>query len=337
MQPPREKVVLVGLGHWGPNYVSAISAIDSMELVAGVDLDQGRVDGFDSLGLGVVTGQNLGEVVRESGATAAIVATPAKTHFQVASQLMSSGLHVLVEKPLGMTIDETSGLLNIANEKKVTLYTGLNYMTHPCVQAIAEINGNGTDLDHMQSERYNYGPRRSDVGLIYDLLPHDISMAMAVFQSEPERVRALGLDRQETSGTVAVEVVFKNGSTFICNLSWKHPEKIRNVSFSGSESMVFFDELANPGEEVLLKRFTESEKSTNLFSYSTTSEEFIDINPFCIDPERISMRNQPLAISLSHFKRSIDGGEYATFSATAGHSIVKIFHDLEEQIKDGGV
>lgn len=333
MQPPKERVVLVGLGNWGPNYLSAIAAVDSMELVGGVDLDQKRVDNFSSIGLGVVTGKSLDEVVRSTGATAAIVATPAKTHFQVASELMSSGLHVLVEKPLGMTVQETSSLLDLANNKKVTLYTGLNYMTHPCVQAVASINEKTLDLNHMQSERYNFGPRRSDVGIVYDLLPHDISMAMAVFQSEPESVKGIGLESQAVSGAVSIEVIFRNGSTLICNLSWKHPKKIRNVSFSGSDSVVFFDELASPGQEVLLKKFSETETSENLFAYSIIHEEYIDISPFCINPEIISMRNQPLAISLSHFKRSIDNGDYVTFSATAGDSIVKIFHDLEEQVR----
>jgi UDP-2-acetamido-3-amino-2,3-dideoxy-glucuronate N-acetyltransferase len=334
VKPRKEKIVLVGLGSWGPNYLSAIDAIESMELVGGVDLDQARIDEFDSLGLGVLTGKNLEEVVGSSGATGAIVATPAKTHFRVASQLLSSGLHVLVEKPLGMTVDETSSLLKLAEDNKVTLYTGLNYMTHPCIQAIASMNERGVTLSHMQSERYNYGPRRSDVGITYDLLPHDISMAMAVFQSEPETVRGLGLERQEVSGSVSIEVVFKNGSTLICNLSWKHPKKIRNVSFSGGDSVILFDELARPGEEVLVKKFHETESSENLYSYSTISEQYVDVNPFCIDPDNISMRNQPLAISLSHFKRSIDKGEHVTFSARAGNSIVKILQELEEQIRE---
>ena len=334
---PKEKVVLVGLGNWGPNYIAAINAIDSMDLVGGVDLDQAKVDSFGSLGLNVVTGNDLEKVVSSTGATAAIVATPAKTHFQVASQLMSSGLHVLVEKPLGMTLEETSSLLRLASENKVTLYTGLNYMTHPCVQAVALMNEKNKNLDHMQSERYNFGPRRSDVGIVYDLLPHDISSAMAVFQSEPETVRALGLGRQETSGTVSVEIAFKNGATLICNLSWKHPKKIRNISFSGNDSLVFFDELAPPGEELLLKKFEEIENSENMFTYSTLSENFVDIAPFCIDPENISMRGQPLTISLSHFKNSIDKGEWVTFSATAGNSIVRVFHELEEQIRKAGI
>lgn len=337
MHRPKEKVVLVGLGNWGPNYISAVNAVDSMDLVGGVDLDQARVDNFASLGLGVVTGNDLEEVVSSTGATAAIVATPAKTHFRVASQLMSSGLHVLVEKPLGMTLEETSGLLKLAGDNKVTLYTGLNYMTHPCVQAIALMNEKHQILNHMQSERYNFGPRRSDVGIIYDLLPHDVSIAMAVFRSEPETVRALGLGRQDTTGTVSVEVTFKNGATLICNLSWKHPKKVRNISFSGNDSVVFFDELARPGEELLLKTFQEIEHSENMFTYSTLSENFVDIAPFCIDPENLSMRGQPLAISLSHFKDSIDKEEWVTFSATAGNSIVRIFHELEEQIRKAGI
>lgn len=337
MTKSNEKIILVGLGNWGPNYVSAIASIDSMELVAAVDLDQSRVEAFSSLGLGVFSTTDLDEAIKRTGATAAIVATPARSHYLVANQLMSSGLHVIVEKPLGVTIEETSALLETARRNKVTIYTGLNYLTHPCVQAVAAIRESGVEINHMQSERYHLGPRRSDVGVVYDLLPHDISIAMAVFRSEPVAVRAIGLERQSVSGAVSIEVSFDNGTTLMCNLSWKYPKKVRNISFSGGGAFVFFNELSSPGEELLITKFKESEVSKDLFLSTIVSEEYVDYSNFCLNPEEISMRNQPLVIALDQFQKAINNQETVTFSATAGHSIVRILEEIEAQIQKEGI
>jgi predicted dehydrogenase len=168
------------------------------------------------------------------------------------------------------------------------------------------------------------------VGIVDDLLPHDLSIAMAVFDSEPIRVRALGLESQASTGTVSIEVTFSNQSTLISNLSWKHPKKTRSVSFSGDGLLILFNELAEVGKELTIKYFEEVESSRNLYRYLDEGDEVIDTGSYCIWPESIPMRNQPLAVSLFNFTKAIGQGESVTLSASVGHSIVGVLEQLRE-------
>ncbi len=322
------RAILVGVGYWGVNYVNTINALPNIELVGAVDFDLTRINDLKERIPALVVGKELQAVAEESKATLAIVATPAKTHNSVAEKAMSLGLHVLVEKPLSLNSTESKALLLQAEKSSTTLYTGLNYMTHPCVQAVAGLVDQGLEINHMQSERYNFGPTRTDVSVFEDLLPHDVSIACAVFKSIPVSVNAIGLSRSKTTGTASVEVIFENGSTLIANLSWMHPRKTRSVVFSGPKTAITFDELAESGRELLIQNFESVPTSSQLTSIVVKDSKIVNFTQYCIKPETFDMRSQPLTVSLQTFLDNIDAKNYVTYSAKVGHAIATILEEV---------
>ncbi len=324
------KAILIGLGYWGINYVNTINALANIELVGAVDFDPDRTDDLKKRIPSIVVGTDLRSVARDSGATLAIVATPAQTHYAVAKLAMQLGLHVLVEKPLTLSSGESQDLLLQAEKSSITLHTGLNYMTHPCVQAVEELVDRGLEINHIQSERYNLGPTRSDVGVIEDLVPHDISIACTIFRSTPLSIRALGLSKAKATGYASVEVVFESGASLIANLSWRHPQKVRSVVFSGPKSLVTFNELAAPGRELFIQNFETVKLSTQLSSLLVSHSQFLDFKAHCIRPDIFDMRSQPLTVSLQKFLDDIEAGICVTYSAKIGHEVTKAIETLNQ-------
>ncbi len=323
------KIVLVGLGYWGVNYIGAANNLADVSIVAVVDLDESKLQEVKNKHPQLVVSSNLREAAESSGATIAIIATPAKSHFLVASQAFDLGLHVLVEKPLGLDTNETSKLLEKSESMGLTLYTGLNYMTHPCVQAVKEVAVGGVDFFHIQSQRYNFGPVRSDVSVIVDLLPHDLSIAIYSFSSFPIGGTVTGSNQYLRTGSANIEIEFENSSTLSCSLSWNYPRKVREVVFTGKGTSITFDELAPQGQELLLKEWVEAPISKDLTQLRQTKQAFVDFTKFCVEPNLVDMRNQPLAVSLKNFIDCIDAGEKTTFAAKVGHSITSVLERIE--------
>lgn len=325
-----KKAVLIGLGYWGVNYINSINVLEGISLVAAVDFDPEAVKAMERRLTGVLVTDDLDLAISASKPDLAIVATPAHTHFEVTDKLLRLGIHVLVEKPLGLNSRETLGLISTAKHVKKTLYTGLNYMTHPCVQAIQELVANGLELDHMQSERYNFGPMRQDVNVVVDLLPHDLSIAAAVFNSSPSNISVLGHDRDFLSGYASIQVQFENGKSLTSNLSWRHPKKTRSVVFAGPTAAISFDELEVQGKQLSLTEFSvKTPERGRLLALDITNSENVSFERFCIDPEAIDFRSQPLAVSLAKFIEQIDLGNFETLSAQVGHAIATVLEQIE--------
>ena len=267
---------IIGLGYWGKNYYRILNSNKNINLSAVVDSNQ-----TIALDEGIEYFPDLEHLLNsETNIDAAIVATPTNTHYEITKKLLISGINVLVEKPLATKADEASELINLAKEKNLVLLVDHTFLYNEAINfAIKSIqDGEIGSLLHINFERTNLGPIRSDVSCLWDLTSHDVSILNAITPNEPSQIRASSFNTSQTESFDMVNVSLNYESNLFVTMfsSWLHPEKTRKIKIVGDKKMIVFDDLnLNEPIKIYDKKFDQiydkdlSENENNsFFSFS---------------------------------------------------------------------
>ena len=191
---------LVGVGKWGRNYARTLAALDqgSLRFAAAADLAA-----RPELPAGVAFLRSADELLRREDIEAVIIATPDDTHFRLAGDALRAGKDVLVEKPMALSVEDAEELTETAKSLGRVLAVGHTMLYHLGFEELRRALADGRlgRLERLVMARTSRGPEgtRSHVrggfgscpnaGVIADLTPHDIAMAVQLL-GEPVAVRA---------------------------------------------------------------------------------------------------------------------------------------------------
>lgn len=236
-------IAIIGLGYWGKNYLRILSSNDGVKLSAIVEPTQNI-----KLDEEIKQFYNLEELLNsEITIDAAVICTPTNTHYEITRKLLNSGIHVLVEKPLATKSVEAKELLEIANKNNLTLLVDHTFLYNEAINfAIKQIHdGEIGSLLHINFERTNLGPIRTDVSCLWDLTTHDISILNAITKSDPIKIKASSFNSgsPEAFDMVNVSLNYENNLFVTLFSSWLHPEKTRKIKIVGDKKMIVFDDL----------------------------------------------------------------------------------------------
>ena len=322
---------IIGLGYWGKNYYRILNSNDTINLSAVVDSNQNI-----NLDEGIKHFPDLEDLLNsEINIDAAIIATPTNTHYAITKKLLNNGIHVLVEKPLSTKADEASELINLADEKNLVLLVDHTFLYNEAINfAIKSIqDGEIGSLLHINFERTNLGPIRSDVSCLWDLTTHDVSILNAITPNEPTQIRASSFNTSQTEAfdMVNVSLNYENNLFVTMFSSWLHPEKTRKIKIVGDKKMIVFDDLNfNEPIKIYDKKFDQiydkeiSQNNNNsFFSFSIGDV----VSPFI-------QNSEPLQQVVKHFMSSIENDE--TFISNNNNEIalrtVSLLENIEKEI-----
>ncbi|HEY7975510.1 MAG TPA: Gfo/Idh/MocA family oxidoreductase, partial [Ktedonobacterales bacterium] len=181
---------LIGCGYWGPKIARNISSMRNADLTFICDMDENRI-------AQVAMDFPLAQVSRDPADLFAadldcvVIATPVRTHFDLARQALLSGKHVMVEKPLTASVAEAEELVELAKRAQKVLMVGHTFEYSPAVNALRSLVTDGQigRIYCIETERLNLGLFRNDIDVIWDLAPHDVSILNYVLGVEPTTVR----------------------------------------------------------------------------------------------------------------------------------------------------
>lgn len=248
-------VAVVGAGYWGPNLARNLSASPAWELRWVCDLDVERARQVAAVGAHTRTADDLDAVLDDPHVDAIAVATPARTHAEVALRCLEAGRHVLVEKPLATSPADGHKLVTVARDRGVQLMCDHTYCYTPAVQRIADLVQDGTlgRIQYIDSVRVNLGLVQDDIDVIWDLAPHDLSILDFVLPPglRPSAVAAFGSDPVGAGHACVAYLVLQlaDGALAHVHVNWLSPTKIRRTLFGGSQQMLIWDDL-NPSQRV---------------------------------------------------------------------------------------
>lgn len=182
------KLAVVGGGHLGRIHAKLASVNEQFDLIAVADPSPSS-QSFITGQLGLPTVSDYHELVGK--VDAAIVATPTTSHYEVTSALLRAGIHCLVEKPLATTADQASRLVQIARSHSCVLQVGHVERFNPkWTTALPEL-GKPKFIEAIRCG--GYSGRSTDIGVVMDLMIHDLDLILSLDSSEVENIQAGGL------------------------------------------------------------------------------------------------------------------------------------------------
>ena len=227
------RVGVVGVGHLGVHHARVYTEILGADLVGLVDIDEQRVQSVAE-NLGVPAYTDLDRFLEEARPDALSIVVPTSMHFEVSKKAMERGVHLLIEKPVTASTDEAGELLRIASDRDLILQVGHIERFNSAVQYVRNMVN---DPIYIQSRRMGpFSSRISDVGVILDLMIHDVDIILSIVNSEIEDISTMGrCVRTEHEDIASAQIKFKNGTIAHILVSRVSEKRMRTLEITEPE------------------------------------------------------------------------------------------------------
>ena len=238
------KVGVAGVGHMGKEHARIYAESKGAELVGVHDsnpdtakkiADKCRTRAFSSL-------EEMVEAVE-----AASIVTPTTTHLAIAAPFLKKGKHVLVEKPIAMDTAEARELVNLADQHGAKLAVGHVERFNPVLAALEERLGRPRFIEaHRLSP---YPGRSTDIGVVMDLMIHDLEIILHLVRSPVASVDAVGVPVLSKGEDIAnARIRFANGCVANLTTSRISAEKLRKIRVFQDDAYLSLDYMKQEGE-----------------------------------------------------------------------------------------
>lgn len=338
MRSKKIRVGLVGYGYWGPNLARNAAQNSAIKLVsiADVDAHRRRVAASEfSITSDVRILKDDWDITDDPGIDAVMIATPLVSHYKIAKRALENGKHVLLEKPMTKNVHEARELITIAKRNKCVLLVDHTFVYLGAVKKIKELVQSKKlgEIYYYDSVRINLGLFRSDVNVVWDLAPHDLSILQYVVNKKPRSVSAVG-ERFAKSPHEAIAYItlkLEGGAIVHLHVNWLSPVKIRRTVIGGNKKILVFDDL-EPSEKIKIYDHGISVSSgTKEKTYSDLVKYRVgDIYSPYVD------RQEALKAEIQHFCDCITKGIKPLTDGNSGLQIVKILEAVDRSIKMNG-
>lgn len=330
------KVAVIGFGYWGPNMVRNFNAQINGQVLYVADFRKERLEVAQRLYPSVKTTTSPDEAILDSKVDAVVIATPVFTHFELAKKALEAGKHVLLEKPMVTTSEEAEILINLAEQKQLTLMVDHTFLYTGAVQSIKKLVDTGIigRLQYIDSTRINLGLFQPDVNVLWDLAPHDISILNYLTDEKPYSVQATGVSHTNNGIENIAYLTMNYESNIIAhfNCSWTSPVKIRKFLIGGDRKMIVFDD-TEPTEKVRI--YDTSYHYTEKRSDEEKRKVLVDYRVGDIQIPKIPMI-EALSGVAADFMAAILYQQQPISDFISGINVIKVLEASQLSIKNGG-
>lgn len=247
------RIAIIGYGYWGKNLVRNFFSQPDCTLALVADTDPSRLRSLRQLYPGIATTYDIEEVFTNPAIDAVVIATPVFTHYLLAKRALVAGKHVLVEKPMTASVMEAEELIELAERKGKLLMVDHTFLYTGAVERIKHMIDSSElgKVNYIDSTRINLGLFQSDINVLWDLAPHDVSICFHLIKEMPYSVQATGMSHTK-NGIENIAYLTLNYQTDLIahfNCSWSSPVKIRQMLIGGDKKMVLYNDM-EPTEKV---------------------------------------------------------------------------------------
>ncbi|MBU4589339.1 MAG: Gfo/Idh/MocA family oxidoreductase [Candidatus Omnitrophica bacterium] len=297
------RVGVVGLGRLGSLHARIYSKLKNVELIALCDTDKDQA-------------RSIANALKKPWCTdyrelagkrldAVSIVTPTYLHYKIARFFLNHGVHVLIEKPITKTVKEARDLIRLARKKRLMIQVGHVERFNSAVQAIEKLSSKPKFIEAHRLGPFT--PRVKDVGVVLDLMIHDIDIILGLIKSKIEKIEAVGIKILTKHEDIAnARIRFKNGTVCDLTASRVTSDSLRKIRLFQKDCYISLDYGAQ--EAVVSKRIKNKIVSRK-----------IDIK-----------KEQPLQKEISSFvhcvlhkKRPLVSGIEACNALSVAHTIIK--------------
>jgi UDP-N-acetylglucosamine 3-dehydrogenase len=234
------RIGVIGVGVMGSNHARVLAELPGVELVGVADPDPKRCDQVARI-LSCAAFADADALIR-AGVDAVTIAAPTHLHHDIAIDCAARGIHIMVEKPIASTVEESRAVVAAARRAGVTLMVGHVERFNPAVQSIKRAIKDQDILSIAITRVGPFPPRMSNVGVVIDLAVHDIDLIRWFTDSEIVEIQP------QTSSAVAERedialLQFRTASGVLAhiNTNWLTPFKARTIHIATRDKYVIGD------------------------------------------------------------------------------------------------
>lgn len=322
-----KRIAVVGCGYWGRHYTRLFSNLNGCQLVAVLDQRAELAGRAAASYPGVKPFTDIESLLSAAELDAAVVATPATTHYAITRRLLEADLDVLVEKPLASSFSEACRLQVLAAERERIMMMGHTFLFHSAVRQMKSLIERGAigRVYFANARRAHLGLIREDVTATWDLAPHDISICRYLFGPNAQVLSATVGDylRQGRSDVAFFQLGFDGGISANVYVSWLAPGRQRIFEVVGSHGQLTFDD-TNTREPLRLHLHGAEGPSPWRARYPDPAPTDIVIP---VEPA------EPLATVARHFVACIQNRTRPEADGDDGAAIVGLLEEIERKAR----
>jgi predicted dehydrogenase len=286
------------LGQWGRHHARVFSSMPGVELAGVVDSDAREVAAaaarHSTRGF-----TDYRDLIGKVDAVSVVV--PTALHYPVARDLLEAGIHIMLEKPMTATVEQARRLIELNARRATVMLVGHVERFKPAVQWLSRI---ARDPLHIQTRRVRpYDPTRAmDVGVVLDLMIHDIDIVLSLVPGRVVDVGGVGVRVHNDEEDLAVaHLTLETGCRVTLVASRVSAVKAVEMEITTGDRSIHLDYL----------------------------REIIHVRPFRGEPQRLVMDgSEPLRAELSHFVACVRGQEQPRVTAEDGARALEVTHRL---------
>lgn len=333
------RVGVVGVGHLGQHHARILSGIPGVKLVGVVDADPERARIIaERYGTKAVTDYRdlIGAV------DAASIAVPTTMHREVACAFLDRGVSCLVEKPLASTLAEAEAIASLAARRRVTLQVGHIERFNPALKALETTPARSPKF--IAAERLGmYTFRSTDIGVVLDLMIHDIDLVLSMVDAEPVDVSAVGVSVFGGHEDIAnARIAFSDGCVATLTASRVSYQTVRRMRVFDTGGYITLDLAAREGTRVRPSEFLKNgDLALDRIDRADASQVRKHVFGTLLDVEQIQPANdgEPLAAELREFIAAVRGEVHPRVDGAAGLRAmalaVRVLESLDTHSWDG--
>jgi len=325
------KVAVVGVGHLGRAHARIYSEMDEVELVGVVDANPAVADQVaDSLSTRAF--YNHSDII--GLAEAASVATPTDVHFPVARELIEAGIHLIIEKPMTPSLDEAEELVRLAEEKNVRLQVGHVERFNPAVMAVESYIENPRFIECDRISPFSF--RSIDIGVVLDLMIHDLDIVLAFVGSEPVEVEGLGVAVfGEHEDMASARIVFENGCVSYLRASRISNKRLRKIRVFQPDSYISLNYAEHTAQIFRRKKSLSQAELLELRNrYPSLEEAQKYLFQNLLEIKEVPIKEEePLRMELRSFVQAVMEGREPEVSGELGLRAMRLASRILESIR----
>jgi predicted dehydrogenase len=330
---------LAGVGYWGSKLARNVHEAAGSRLAAICDPDPARLAATGDRYRDARQFGDFAELLASDEIQGVVIATPASRHADHARAALEAGKHVLVEKPLALTLEDCDDLVERSAATGLTVMVGHTFVYSEPVRYLRRLIQAGElgRVLYAYAHRLNLGVIREDLNALWNFGPHDVSILLFLLDRMPTRVsaRQYSLLNRELEDVVFLVLEFPDEIVAHVHESWLDPRKIRELTIVGDGKMAVYDDtdvetplrIYDKGITLPeIEMMGSSESGFGEFKLQTRSGDMLA--PRVMSPE-------PLRVEIEHFVGCIATGEQPETDVHHGRDVVAILEAAERSARTG--
>lgn len=325
------RIGVIGVGYWGPKILRNLNQIDGVEITGVCDLSREALQKVKIQYPGIPLFSSFEEMIESVKPDGVVIVTPAKTHSKLAAHAMEHGIDVFVEKPLSTSYNDALHLVRLSRDRERVLMVGHTFLYSQYVRTLKDLIGRGEigDILYICGERLAWGQVRTDVDVLWNLGPHDLSICNYLTGNLPVEAAAWGINVLDpTNGQadiVVARLTYPENVTACLHFSWLNPQKIRKMVVAGSDRMIVYDDTDPAAPITIHEKCARKEAGGRIITKNGATRTV---------PVELP---EPLGVELSHFISCIRGREQPVTDGIHGLGVIAALESLSSSMRQGGI